>query len=405
MTHLLWWPEATLAAVTAVYLAGIGFRLLMICVGSTTATPRFGEVPATPGRAQGARLPTYTVLAPLTSPGATAAETAKLIADLAALDYPGHQASRCCCSSPQTARRPAWTAARPLHRGQRGLRGPAPGLRRRPGQGKRQAMRWLPSRAAARRPASCAPQRPPSGSCLTGSSPFRRRCAARTRTSTGCPSASRPSGRSTRCWCCAGSTSSGSCCPSGARPRTSGPTPSASSGRGRRANHGDADLGERIARRGWDVRLLASVTTEEADSRVDGWLGTAPRRSGTVTATGTRGPLVVPAVAQLGPARFAASSSRRRSVSAPRSRTRCSGCSRWPGWSAVPAGRSPGCSRCRSCSGGRGDAAGERAQRLFADDRLYGAGHVPSGQDHVLAPVYWALTSIAAYRALLPPQA
>lgn len=88
MTHLLWWPEAALAAVTAVYLAGIGFRLVMICAGSTTAAPHPGEAPATPGGTPDARLPTYTVLAPLTGPGVTAADTARLIADLSALDYP-----------------------------------------------------------------------------------------------------------------------------------------------------------------------------------------------------------------------------------------------------------------------------------------------------------------------------
>lgn len=84
MTHLLWWPEAALAVVTAVYLAGIGLRLLMICVGAATATPASRGVPATAD----ARLPMYTVLAPLTGPGTTAAETARLIDDLSALDYP-----------------------------------------------------------------------------------------------------------------------------------------------------------------------------------------------------------------------------------------------------------------------------------------------------------------------------
>jgi cellulose synthase/poly-beta-1,6-N-acetylglucosamine synthase-like glycosyltransferase len=87
MTHLLWWPEAVLAAVTAVYLAAIGFRLLMICVGGTV-TPRLGAVTGTPGEKPDARLPVYTVLAPLTGPRATAAETARLIADLSALEYP-----------------------------------------------------------------------------------------------------------------------------------------------------------------------------------------------------------------------------------------------------------------------------------------------------------------------------
>jgi cellulose synthase/poly-beta-1,6-N-acetylglucosamine synthase-like glycosyltransferase len=34
----------------------------------------------------------------------------------------------------------------------------------------------------------------------------------------------------------------------------------------------DADLGVRIARRGWEVRMMASVTEEEANSRVGNWL-------------------------------------------------------------------------------------------------------------------------------------
>ena len=84
---LRWWPPAPLAAVTVVYVAAIGFRLLMICVGSTVV-PRLGAVPATRDEEHDARLPAYTVLAPLTGQGAAAAETSRLIADLSALDYP-----------------------------------------------------------------------------------------------------------------------------------------------------------------------------------------------------------------------------------------------------------------------------------------------------------------------------
>jgi glycosyltransferase XagB len=84
-----WWAAAAVAVVTAVYLAAIVFKLLMVLYGSVRTT-RLGAGETLPDE----ELPVYTVLVPLagtSQPAGTqrsADPVADLVADMSALDYP-----------------------------------------------------------------------------------------------------------------------------------------------------------------------------------------------------------------------------------------------------------------------------------------------------------------------------
>ena len=108
-----WWAAAVVAAVTAVYLAAIVFKLLMVCYGSAGET-RLGADGTLPDE----ELPLYTMLIPLAGTSQrsgtkrSADPVADLIADMSALDYPADrlQVLLLAADAAEYA-----TAARPTH--------------------------------------------------------------------------------------------------------------------------------------------------------------------------------------------------------------------------------------------------------------------------------------------------
>jgi cellulose synthase/poly-beta-1,6-N-acetylglucosamine synthase-like glycosyltransferase len=86
MALLVWLLQPAVAAVTAVYLAAVLFRLIMVYCGSI-APPRSGTL-AGPDERPDEQLPLYTVLVPLVSPDLTEGQSSRLIAELSAVDYP-----------------------------------------------------------------------------------------------------------------------------------------------------------------------------------------------------------------------------------------------------------------------------------------------------------------------------
>jgi cellulose synthase/poly-beta-1,6-N-acetylglucosamine synthase-like glycosyltransferase len=86
MAQLAWLLEPAVAAITAVYLASVVFRLIMVYCGST-APPRAGSAASLDDR-PGDQLPLYTVLVPLVSRDAAAGQSSQLIAELSEVDYP-----------------------------------------------------------------------------------------------------------------------------------------------------------------------------------------------------------------------------------------------------------------------------------------------------------------------------
>ena len=341
----LWWPAAAVAAVTAVYLAVILFNLLMICFGSA-ATARLDAPGVRPAGLAEGELPRYTVLAPLSGPDVRDGQSDRLIADLAALDYPASRLEVLLLvagddegpaeplpdhfavvsvgsADPHQAYAAGLARAggelcvgyRPGQRPDAGqLRASAAVFRELPDwvvsvqapvRGQNPDLNWLSQCVAAEQSVN-------SALLLRGLDKFRLvlpfgGASAHFRTD---------ALRQLGAW------------------QADDP-------------YRDADLGTRIARRGWSVRLLASVTTQEADGRL-GPLARLPRRvlQGRLPQLAGAGPIVVPALAQPRPRplRRAAAHvgarwlhrAREPAVLAAR---------RWPGWWAVPAGPSPGCSR------------------------------------------------------------
>jgi hypothetical protein len=86
MAQLVWLLEPAVAAITAVYLAAVLFRLIMVYCGST-APPRTGSAAGLDDRPDD-QLPVYTVLVPLVSRDAAAGQSSQLIAELSEVDYP-----------------------------------------------------------------------------------------------------------------------------------------------------------------------------------------------------------------------------------------------------------------------------------------------------------------------------
>ena len=81
-----WWAATVVAVVTAVYLAAIVFYLLVVFYGSAQTTRRLGAGETLPDE----ELPVYTVLVPLTGTGQRSGtgRRADLVAGISALDYP-----------------------------------------------------------------------------------------------------------------------------------------------------------------------------------------------------------------------------------------------------------------------------------------------------------------------------
>ncbi len=402
MTHLLWWPEAALAAVTAVYLTGIGFRLLMICAGSTTAAPRPGEAPATPGGTPDARLPTYTVLAPLTGPGVTAADTARLIADLAALDYPVGRLEVLLLADESSQLPPGELAERftvvnvgPASLSEAYARGLSMArgelcVTYRPGQ--TPDIRQLRAAADAfiRLPAWVVCLR--SGSSTPNADVnWLTRCAAAEKAVN---SVLLQRGLHRFKMVLPGGWGS-------AHFRTEALRQLGAWEAGDRST--DADLAVKIARRGWSVRLLPSVTAEQADSQLGSWLRdrTESLRDGNrAWLAADRTPLRL--WRDLGPGRFIG-------FQLTSTLTAFTSFANPLFWLLAVAW----------LVSGRGQVAGLfPAPELFlvvaamllgnvliAYSLMIGClyqGMLPAVRTMFLAPVYWALSSVAAYRALLP---
>ena len=402
MTHLVWWPEAALAAVTAVYLAGIGFRLLMICVGAATATPASRAVPAAAGPVPDARLPMYTVLAPLTGPGTTAAETARLIADLSALDYPAGRLEVLLLANESSELPPGALADlfTVVNVGPSSLsQAYAKGLARasgelcvsyRPGQTPDRLQLRAAADAFSRLPAWLVCVR--SGSSTPNADAnWLTRCAAAEKAVN---SVLLQRGLHRFKMVLPGGWGS-------AHYRTEALRQLGAWAAGERGT--DADLAVKIARRGWSVSLLPSVTAERADSQLGSWLRerTESLRDGNRAWLGAdRTPLRL--WRELGPGRFI-------------------GFQLTAALTAFTSFANPlfWLLALTWLVSGRGQVAGLfpapellvviaamlLGNVLVAYSLIIGClyqGMLPAVRTMFLAPVYWALSSVAAYRALLP---
>jgi cellulose synthase/poly-beta-1,6-N-acetylglucosamine synthase-like glycosyltransferase len=402
MTHLLWWPEAVLAAVTAVYLAGIGFRLLMICVGSTTATPRLAGVPATPDRARDARLPSYTVLAALTGTEATAAENARLIADLSALDYPAGRLEVLLLADDRSELPPGALADQftVVNVGAASLsEAYAKGLARasgelcvsyRPGQtpdaqqlrAAAEAFRGLPAWVVCLRSGSSTPNA--DVNWLT-------RCAAAEKAVN---SVLLQRGLHRFKMVLPGGWGSAHFRTEALRQLGAWKAGDSST---------DADLAVKIARRGWSVSLLDSVTAEQADSQLGRWMRerTESLRDGNrAWLAADRAPLRL--WRDLGPGRFIGF----QLTSALTSFTSFANPLFWllaVAW--LVSGTGPVAGVFPAPELYLVVAAMLLGNVLVAYSLMIGCmdqGMLPAVRTMFLAPVYWALSSVAAYRALLP---
>jgi cellulose synthase/poly-beta-1,6-N-acetylglucosamine synthase-like glycosyltransferase len=398
----LWWPAAAVASVTAIYLAVILFKLLMICFGSTE-TARLDAPEVLPARWTEEALPRYTVLAPLSGPDVTDGQSDRLIADLAALDYPASRLEVLLLvaadgegpaeplpdhftvvsvgsADPHQARAAGLVRAsgelcvdyRPGQRPDVGqLRASAAAFQQLPDwvvsvqapvRCQNPDLNWL-SRCVA------AEQSVNSVLLLRGLDKFRLvlpfgGASAHFRTD---------ALRQLGAW------------------RADDP-------------RGDGDLGTRIARRGWGVRLLASVTTEEADGRLGPWLGdrAASFRDGYRNwQAQVRSSYRL--WRNLGPTRFAA-------LQLTSALGVCTALANPLFWLLTVAWL---------VGGSGGPVAGVfplpelsvvvaamlLGNVLTAYSLMIGCmeqGMFPAVRTMFLAPVYWALTSMAAYRALLP---
>lgn len=396
-----WWPAALLAAVTVVYLAAIGFRLLMICVGSTVV-PRLGAVTATPDESDAARLPAYTVLAPLGGQGATREETAGLIDDLSALDYPDDRLEVLLLAGDGSELPPGELADRFTVVNV----GPA---------STREALARGLARASGE---LCVSYRP-------GQAPDRDQLRAAANAFSELPTwvVSVRSGTSTRnanaSWLTRFATAEKAVnsvlflrgldrfkmvLPDGwgsAHFRTEALR---QLGAWEADERGAASLAVRIAQRGWSVRLFASVTAERAESHLGGWLRERTemlRDSNTAWLTAVSTPFRL--LRDLGPVRFAGF----QLTSALMGFISFVNPVFWllavawlvSGTSAV-AGVLPEPELYLVV------AAMLLGNVVTAYSLMIGCmeqGMLPAVRTMFLAPVYWALSSIAAYRALLPP--
>jgi len=398
----LWWPAAAVALVTGIYLAVILFKLLMICFGSTE-TARLDAPEVLPARRAQEGLPRYTVLAPLSSPDVMDGQSDRLIADLAALDYPASRLEVLLLVDADGVG-PAEPLPDHFTVVSVGPAGPhqayAAGLARATGElcvgyrpGQRPDAGQLRASAAAfqqlpdwvvsvHAPVRCqnpdlnwlsqcvaAEQSVNSVLLLRGLDKFRLvlpfgGASAHFRTD---------ALRQLGAW------------------QADGP-------------RSDADLGIRIARRGWGVRLLASVTTEEADGRLGPWLGdrAASFRDGYRNwQEQVRSSYRL--WRNLGPARFAAL----QLTSAPGVCAALANPLFWlltvawlVGGSGGPVARVLPLPELYVVV-----AAMLLGNFLSAYSLMIGCmeqGMFPAIRTMFLAPAYWALTSIAAYRALLP---
>jgi glycosyltransferase XagB len=269
MAQLVWLLEPAAAGITAVYLAAVLFRLIMVYCGST-APPRAG-IAAGPDDRPDEQLPLYTVLVPMVSQDLTAGQSGRLIAELSVVDYPPSRTEVLLLVGDDGERPPAELPAHievvsvggasTAEAYATGLAkahgefcvGYEPGQHPDPGQlrAASRAFAGLPSWVVCLRPElSC---RNPCASWLThcaagelavnsvllprGLDRFRLVLSARGASLHFRTDALRQLGA----WHEVGELA-------------------------------DADLGPRIARRGWAVRMLASVTAVEAEERLGPWL-------------------------------------------------------------------------------------------------------------------------------------
>ena len=165
----------------------------------------------------------------------------------------------------------------------------------------------------------------------------------------------------------------------------------------------DADLALRIARRGWSVRLLASVTAEQADTQVGSWLRerTESLRDGNrAWLAADRTPLRL--WRDLGPGRFIG-------FQLTSVLTGFASFANPLFWLLAAAwlvsGTGPVTGLFPAPELYLVVAAMLLGNVLIAYSLMIGCmdqGMLPGVRTMFLAPVYWALSSVAAYRALLP---
>jgi cellulose synthase/poly-beta-1,6-N-acetylglucosamine synthase-like glycosyltransferase len=165
----------------------------------------------------------------------------------------------------------------------------------------------------------------------------------------------------------------------------------------------DADLAVKIARRGWSVRLLPSVTAERADSQLGSWLRerTESLRDGNrAWLAADRTPLRL--WRELGPGRFVGF----QLTAALTAFTSFANPLFWllaVTWLVSGGGQVAGLFPAPELL--LVVAAMLLGNVLIAYSLMIGCmyqGMLPAVRTMFLAPVYWALSSVAAYRALLP---
>jgi cellulose synthase/poly-beta-1,6-N-acetylglucosamine synthase-like glycosyltransferase len=165
----------------------------------------------------------------------------------------------------------------------------------------------------------------------------------------------------------------------------------------------DADLAVKIARRGWSVRLLDSVTAEQADSQLGSWM----RERTESLRYGNRAWLAADSAPlrlwrDLGPGRFIGF----QLTSALTSFTSFANPLFWllaVAW--LVSGTGPVAGVFPAPELYLVVAAMLLGNVLIAYSLMIGCmdqGMLPAVRTMFLAPVYWALSSVAAYRALLP---
>ena len=400
----LWWLEAAVAAVTAIYLAVILFKLLMICFGSAE-TARLDAPGVLPTLREQDGVPRYTVLAPLSGPDVTDRQSDRLIADLTALDYPASRLEVLLLVAADRER-PAEPLPDHFSVVSVGSADPhqayAAGLARAGGE---LCVGYRPG------------QRPDAGQLRASAAAFRQ--LPDWVVSVQAPMRCQNPDLNWLSQCIAAEQSVNSVLLLRGLDKFRLVLPFGGASAHFRTDalrqleawqaddpHGDADLGTRIARRGWSVRLLASVTMEEADGRLGPWLGdrAASFRDGyrnwRAQVRSSYG-----LWRNLGPARFAA-------LQLTSALGICTALANPLLWLLTVAWL---------VGGSGGPVAGAfplpelyvvvaamlLGNVLTAYSLMIGCmeqGMFPAVRTMFLAPAYWVLTSMAAYRALLPWQ-